>query len=151
LEAANAFSEITGSLRLAARSLDGVTEVDLVNLRSLGGDLLAQGTPLVRLALPNLSELAGELNLQANAELSEVDLRGLQTLGAGLTITDNPQLARARLDSLTTVAGSIQVSGALLPLCEVQALYDRLEVAEQATGTACSCTSDCGWLEVVCP
>lgn len=152
LQAAQGFATINGELRIRPRGIDELTETALPNLRVVEGSLVVESSQLTHVALPNLQAIGAELLIQLNTELVEVDLRQLQEVTAGIAINNVPQLARLRLDALTTVGAVVQLDAPLAAACELNALFERLALPPPAVGrNDCQCETLCGWLEASCP
>ena len=101
----------------------GVEEIDLTELREVGGTVrvTANGS-LLELFLPRL-EHAGRLDIDDNAALATLSLPRLSTVDGALTITDNHELALIDASSLVSVGKSLVIAGApRLTLIEMPAL-----------------------------
>src|SRR5688500_18270829 len=97
VEAAQQYSEITGSLQVQA-TMEPM-DVELPQLRRLGGELSAGSTKLRRFAAPRLESVGSHLWFYLN-DLVEIDLRNLTTVGARVTIHRNLALRVLQLDAL---------------------------------------------------
>ena len=104
--AAQAYTGITGSLVMGV-GFAGV--VDLPRLRTVGGDVFAEGGGLTNLRAPNLTSIGNDLWIYLVTALVEVDLRSLVTVGGRLWVYRNPKLATLRLDALRQVAEDVEI------------------------------------------
>jgi hypothetical protein len=95
---------ITGDLAIGPTV--GVEEVDLTELREVGGTVRVSANGLLRqLFLPRL-ERAGRIEIDDNATLHTLSLPRLAEVAGGMTITDNQTLAFVDASSLVTVRKS---------------------------------------------
>jgi hypothetical protein len=110
LDAAQAYTEVTGTVRVATSFVGGV---DLPNLTAVGGDLAAESeiisspspsiveSGVTRLRAANLRTIGGSLFVYLNFKLVELDLRSLSSAGY-VFIDRNTILQMVRLDAYPT-------------------------------------------------
>jgi hypothetical protein len=147
VEAAQQYSEITGSLQVHA--ILEPLDVELPRLRRLGGDLRAESTRLRRFLAPRLEGLDGQLWFYLSRDLVEVDFRNLAEVGANVFIHRNLTLRLLQLDALVSADG-IEISGnPELPDCFLDVLGQRFDLLRSTT-PECSCTRGCGLIEADC-
>ena len=152
--AAQAYIEISGSLVLGS-AFTGV--VDLPRLRTVGGDVYAEGGGMTNLRAPNLTSIANDLWIYLVTQLVEVDLRSLVTVGGRLWVYRNPKLATLRLDALRQVAEDVQIrDDSPLAACVVDdiAAHITAGMTKTALGTPhpdCHCETVCNHAEERCP
>jgi hypothetical protein len=152
VDAAAGFSEISGTLTFSPRAVADVTEVVLPGLERVGGISVALSM-LLRLDLPRLQTLSGDLILNNNAALQQARFASLASIGGTLTVRDNPDLAELSLPTLTSVGTVVEIGPAALPNCEVQALFDTLAEARtyDAGRDDCTCALVCERWTATCP
>jgi hypothetical protein len=154
LHAAQAYTEVTGTVRVAT-SFVGV--VELPNLTTVGGDFAAESaiitspsativeSSVTRLRAANLETIGGRLYVYLNFKLVELDLRSLSSAG-DVFIDRNTILQMVRLDAYPTDL----TFDAPLPDCLVPA-FPNVLVTSPITGLAsCSCSTECGHLVAHC-
>jgi hypothetical protein len=152
--AAQAYTEIKGSLTMGA-GFTGV--VDLPRLRTVGGDVYAEGGGTTNLRAPNLTSIGNDLWIYLVTQLVEVDLRSLVTVGGRLWVYRNPKLAILRLDALRQVAEDVQIrDDTPLGACVVEDIISHVTAGMTpiALGTAhpnCHCETVCNHAEERCP
>ena len=89
----------------------GVEEIDLTELREVGGTVRVHGNgSLRRLFLPRL-ERAGRIEVDDNATLGTIALPRLAEVGGGLVITNNRVLAFVDASALASVGKSLVIAG----------------------------------------
>jgi hypothetical protein len=150
VEALREYSGITGSLEVAS-TLE--LDVELPQLRQLGGDLRAESTKLRRFAAPRLESIDGEVWFYLNYDLVGIDLHNLSRVGTRVFIHRNLELRVLQLDALVSVDGmeGVEVSGNLaLPDCFLDLLGERFSFV-RTSSPECSCTRSCGLIEAHCP
>jgi hypothetical protein len=152
--AAQAHSEIKGSLAIGAAFTGAV---DLPRLRTVGGDVYAEGGGMTNLRAPNLTSIGNDLWIYLVTELVEVDLRSLVTVGGRLWVYRNPKLATLRLDDLSQVAEDVQIrDDSPLGACVVDDIASHITagMTKVALGTPhpnCHCETVCNHVEERCP
>ncbi len=152
--AAQAYSDITGSLVIGI-AFAGV--VDLPRLRTVGGDVFAEGGGITNLRAPNLTSIGEDLWIYLVTALVEVDLRSLVTVGGRLWVYRNPKLATLRLDALRQVAEDVQIrDDSPLGACVVDDIVSHVTsgMTIVALGTPhpnCHCETVCNHAEERCP
>jgi hypothetical protein len=88
-------------------ALDAAPVADVV---FVAGDIVVDGTALGNLGdLGSLEEVAGTLRLVDNSQLGSVDLDGIAALGA-IEVNGNADLTELRLQGLQTVAGDVVIT-----------------------------------------
>ena len=150
VEAAQQYSEITGSLEVQATSEP--LDVELPQLRRLGGELSADSTKLRRFAAPRLESVGSQLWFYLN-DMVELDLRNLTTVGAQVTIHRNLALRVLQLDALVSAGedGNMLLNRNLqLPDCFLDVLDERFNFV-RTDAPECICTRSCGLIEAHCP
>ena len=152
--AAQAYTDITGSLVIGV----GFTgAVDLPRLRTVGGDVYAEGGGMTNLRAPNLASIGGDLWVYLVTKLVELDLRSLVTVGGRLWVYRNPKLATLRLDALRQVAEDVQIrDDSPLGACVVDDIASHVTagMTVNALGTPhpdCHCETVCNHAEERCP
>jgi hypothetical protein len=151
VDAAQQYSEITGSLQLQATSEP--LDVELPQLRRLGGGLSADSTKLRRFVAPRLESVGSQLWFYLNHDLVEIDLRNLTTVGAQVSIHRNLGLRVLQLDALVSAGegGSLLLNRNLqLPDCFLDVLDQRF-ILVRTDAPECICTRSCGLIEAHCP
>jgi hypothetical protein len=151
VEAAQQYSEITGSLQVQATSEP--LDVELPQLQRLGGELSADSTTLRRFAAPRLESVGGQLWFYLNAVV-EIDLRNLTTVGARVTIHRNLALRALQLDALVSAGddGNMLLNRNLqLPDCFLDVLDERFNFVRTDAPPECICTRSCGLIQAACP
>jgi hypothetical protein len=153
VEALREYSGITGSLEVAS-GLE--LDVELPQLRHLGGDLRAESTLLRRFAAPGLETIDGEVWFYLNYDLVGIDLHNLTRVGTRVFIHRNLELRVLQLDALVSAgemntANTVEISGNLaLPDCYLDLVGERFSFV-RSTSPDCSCTRSCGLVEAFCP
>jgi len=152
--AAQAYTEISGSLVIG---LGFTGAVDLPRLRSVGGDVFAEGGNMTNLRAPNLTSIGNDLWVYLVSQLVEVDLRSLVTVGGRLWVYRNAKLATLRLDALRQVAEDVQIrDDSPLGACVVDDIASHITagMTKIALGVAhpdCHCETVCDHAEERCP
>jgi hypothetical protein len=152
--AAQAYSGITGSLVIG---VGFAGTVDLPGLRTVGGDVFAEGGGITNLRAPNLTSIGNDLWIYLVTALVELDLRSLVTVGGRLWVYRNPKLATLRLDALRQVAEDVQIrDDSPLGACVVDDIVSHITSAMPivALGTphaSCHCETVCDHAEERCP
>jgi hypothetical protein len=158
-EAASAWSELTGTLRIAP-SYQGV--LYLPNLVRVGGDVFLEGNAvagmdestwalITELRLPNLESIGGQLYVYLTAQLVETDFRNLETVGYRVYYMRNLALRRIGLDSLTGSAASTSIQASPeAASCEIEAICGGSGCGEQYSDADCTCDVRCGRREPHC-
>lgn len=131
----NCYTSVGGDLTI--NITDGLTKGEMPHVAWLGGDLrILCNYDLVRLDLGSLVYIKGEIEIEGNRSLPDLDgLRSLKYLGGSLTIGGpnckhpNGELADiSGLDRLESVGGNIKIEGnPKLPGCAADALVQRLK------------------------
>jgi hypothetical protein len=153
VEALREFSGITGTLEVAP-TLE--LDVNLPQLRHVGGDLRAESTTLRRFAAPRLETIDGQVWFYLNYDLVGIDLQNLTRVGTRVFIHRNLELRVLQLDALVSAgemnsANSVEISGNLaLPDCYLDLVGERFSFV-RTTSPECSCTRRCGLIEAFCP
>jgi hypothetical protein len=150
VEAAQQYSEITGSLQVQATSEP--LDVELPQLRRVGGGLSADSTTLRRFAAPRLESVGSQLWFYLN-DVVEIDLRNLTTVGAQVSIHRNLALRALQLDALVSAgeSGGLLLNRNLqLPDCFLDVLDQRF-ILVRTDAPECICTRSCGLIEAHCP
>jgi hypothetical protein len=145
------YSGITGSLEVA--SAVELLDVELPQLRYVGGDLRAESTGLRRFAAPRLETIDGEVWFYLNYDLVGIDLHNLTRVGTRVFIHRNIELRVLQLDALVSAAemNSVEISGNLaLPDCYLDVVGERFSFV-RTSSPECSCTRSCGLVEAFCP
>jgi len=84
--------------------------VDLLRgVARIDGDLFIVATEVVDLALPSLTTVTGDIEIESNPDLATVDLGGLTSVGGGVDIDHNPNLTDVSLANLSSVGGHLFV------------------------------------------
>jgi hypothetical protein len=152
--AAQAYTGITGSLVMGVGFAGAV---DLPRLRTVGGDVFAEGGGLTNLRAPNLTSIGNDLWIYLVTTLVEVDLRSVVTAGGRLWVYRNPKLATLRLDALRQVAEDVQIrDDTPLAACVVDDIASHVTAGMTivALGTPhpdCHCETVCSHAEERCP
>lgn len=143
---AASYSEITGDVHVGPE----VTELVLPNLRTLGGDLSAEKTGLVRVSAPNLTRMEGTLWFYLNSSLLEVHLRSLEHVVGRVYIHRNAALTSLQLEALVEAGATSEISGnSKLPSCYLDVLSERFVFVMKA-GPECTCRRSCGLVSTDC-
>jgi hypothetical protein len=152
--AAQAYTGITGSLVIGVGFAGAV---DLPRLRTVGGDVFAEGGGVMNLRAANLTDIGNDLWIYLATALVEVDLRSLVTVGGRLWVYRNPKLATLRLDALRQVAEDVQIrDDSPLGACVVDDIVSHVTagMTPVALGTPhpnCHCETVCNHAEERCP
>jgi len=152
--AAQAYTGITGSLVIG---IGFAGAIDLPRLRTVGGDVFAEGGGVTNLRAPNLTDIGNDLWIYLATALVEVDLRSLVAVGGRLWVYRNPKLATLRLDALRQVAEDVQIrDDSPLGACVVDDIVSHVTAGMTiaALGTlhpGCHCETVCNHAEERCP
>ena len=152
--AAQAYTEISGSLVMGIAFTGAV---DLPRLRTVGGDVYAEGGGMTNLRAPNLTSIGNDLWIYLVTQLVEVDLRSLVTVGGRLWVYRNAKLATLRLDAVREVAEDVQIrDDTPLAACVVDDIASHItsgmtKIALGVPHPNCHCESVCNHAEERCP
>jgi len=80
-------------------------------IRSVGGFLYFDHTRATSIHLPNLEAVADNFEVLSNPELTDLQAPLLSSVGAGLVITDNPQLPQSAVDAFIDAIGEENIGG----------------------------------------
>lgn len=95
--------EIDGNLEIQTGTHSS-NSVQLLNLKTVGGDIIVQGTSTFsKLMLPNLQKVGGSVTIENNRDLTTVVLTALKGNVTSLSVVTNPELLALDLDNLGIV------------------------------------------------
>jgi hypothetical protein len=102
---------ITGTLTFvdAAKAAE-LTDLDLLLLTTVRGDLIVRSTELTRLRFPALTTLEGTLRATGNPELATLDLPVLTSVGGELELLGSDSLTRLLFPKLGAVGKSLHIA-----------------------------------------
>ncbi|KAG5519132.1 hypothetical protein PMAC_002220 [Pneumocystis sp. 'macacae'] len=93
-------------------SIQGVSSIDMKNLKNITGDLIITLTNLQRVSLDSLSFISGSLSIYNNSELNTLDFPSL--IGGSFLLNDNYKLSSVTgFPQVTSIGGSVSWTGPL--------------------------------------
>jgi hypothetical protein len=112
-------SDLVIGLTAAAGGTNRIETIDLPELVSVEKGLqLIYLDSLANLNIPKLQQITGSLTVQGRSsstsviqKLQTVDFPALETVGEGISITNNSAITKVNLPKLTSVGGAINVTG----------------------------------------
>jgi len=96
----------------ANMTLRNISSVSMPSLATVNGSLGFYGNYFTSVSAPNLTSIgSGSLAIVANADLANISMPLLKTIGGGDLIANNSALDAISFPALTTVGGAIDFSG----------------------------------------
>lgn len=163
--AAQTCAEVTGSVVISPLF---VGTVDLPRLRRVGKDVRRENAKAAvdptdpaqttRVRLPNVTFIGGDLWFYLDFNLTELDLRSVETVAGRAWVYRDTEIHTLRLDALRQVGHDLYIADVFrLPDCVAKDILAHVTTGEPSsvigrkTPANCHCEPVCGHVEERCP
>ncbi|KAL4903024.1 hypothetical protein BDW74DRAFT_55889 [Aspergillus multicolor] len=132
---------ISGSVTISP-SASGT--LNLENLERISENLVIESTSLVGIIIPDLEDVGGSVSVTDNDQLNRLSLGSLSTIDGDLNVQGNNALVDLSLDDLETVRGGVHLSGGFNTLS-----FEKLETVGGNSSVVATGSAGCSGIEAL--